>query len=329
MGAALREQPSRAMNQINLSRVDLNLLVVFNAVANCMSVTRAAESLFISQPAVSHSLKRLRHLLDDPLFVSGKGGLTLTIRATDLVQPIKEILASVERIVAPASFDHLTTTRAFSIGASEYAALTILPDLIGALHRAAPSASFEFLTIGAGILDQLAGGELDLTFWGTAAPKAPFRSAELFRETHVAVVDAEHPLAKKAKRAAVTLDDYLGFPHLRINYADTVPSPTDLALAGIGRKRNVAVVTANLAGRALSLKGTSLIATLPSRVIGSYDSKAFVTFPLPFQVTELAYYMVWHARGESDPASAWLRRMILGITNVFRETNGSPEKRTR
>ncbi|WP_158808928.1 LysR substrate-binding domain-containing protein [Beijerinckia sp. L45] len=317
------------MNQINLSRVDLNLLVVFNAVAGSMSVTRAAENLFISQPAVSHSLNRLRLLLDDPLFVSGKGGLALTIRAMDLVQPVKEILASVERVIAPVSFDPLATTRTFRIGASEYAALTILPDLIGALHRGAPLASFEFLTIGSNILDQLAGGELDLTFWGTAAPKAPFRSTELFRETHVAVIDAGHALANKAKRAAVTLDEYLSFPHLRINYADTILSPTDLALAELGRKRNVAVATANLAGRALSLKGTSLIATLPRRVVESYENKALVTFPLPFKVTELAYYMVWHARGESDPASVWLRRMVFETTAGLRETNSSPSRRTR
>ena len=299
------------MHKANLSRVDINLLVVFHQVAECRSVTVAADRLALSQPAVSHALNRLRQLLGDPLFVREKGGLGLTTRALELVEPVRRALDAVELVLAPQSFDPATTERRFRLGASEYTAVTLLPAVASALHADAPNAAFAFESVDASVFEQLAKGEIEVAFWGTTPPLAPFISFELFRETQVGAVGVGHPLAAKARSGDVSLADYMSSLHWRVNYAASIPTLVDTTLNAMGLSRRIALETTGFGGDTALLRGMSLILTLPSRVFNGPAREGIHLFPLPFAVPDFVYYLVWHPRTEADPGSRWLRSRII------------------
>ncbi len=302
------------MRDVNLRRIDLNLLVVFDAVAATRSVTAAADRLALSQPAVSHALGRLRHALGDTLFVRGRKGLTLTPRAADLVGPVREVLDAIGRAVAPPRFNPGETQQTFRLGATEYAALTVVPALARALHAAAPQALFELQHLDERMVERLESGALDLVFWATDPPAPPLVTAELFRETHIGVVDPRHPLAGRAQRGAVTLDDYLAFPHVRMSYGLATPNPVDDALGALRRERRVAVVTASFQSALASLVGTNLIATVPARVVSCFEPvMPLLRFQLPLTLSDYPYYALWHRRTDADPALQWLRGVIFDL----------------
>ncbi len=306
-----------SMRDVNLRRIDLNLLVVFDAVATARSVTAAADRLALSQPAVSHALGRLRISLGDPLFVRGRKGLTLTPRAADLVGPAREVLDAIGRAVAPPRFDPGETRRVFRLGATEYAALTVVPPLVRALHAQAPGATFELQHLDERMVDRLESGVLDLAFWATDPPATPLAIAELFRETHIGVIDRGHPLAARAKQGLVTLDDYLAYPHARMSYGVATPNPIDAALGDLRRERRVAVVTASFQSALASLADSNLIVTVPSRVVAYFESgMPLVRFQPPLPLSDYPYYALWHRRTDADPAIQWLRGVIFDLNTV-------------
>jgi len=299
------------MHVANLSRVDINLLVVFHQVAECRSVTLAADRLALSQPAVSHALNRLRQLFDDPLFVREKGGLGLTTRALELVEPVRRALDAVQSVLAPQGFDPTTATRRFRLGASEYTAVILLPAVASVLHAAAPHAGFAFEAVDGSVFEKLAKGEIEAVFWGTTPPPEPFVATELFRETQVGAVGAQHPLAAKARSGEVSLEDYMSSMHWRVNYAASIPSLVDTTLDGMGLTRRIALETTSFGGDTSLLKNASLMLTLPSRVFNAAADEGVVLFALPFSVPDFVYYLIWHPRTRSDQGSRWLRTQII------------------
>lgn len=298
------------MHETNLARADINLLVVFDAVARTRSVSQAAKLLTLSQPAVSHALRRLRDLVGDPLFVRGHGGLALTPRAQGMVEPVRDILGAVDRVLSAGIFDPRTARNRFRLAASDYAMMTLGPALISAVRRLAPSATLELQHAGPETLARLEAGELDLSFWGATPPARPFVSRELFRERYVGLLCARHPVAVRAAQGALSLDDYLGYPHVVASFRDPRPSPIDTALAGIGRTRTIGVATPNFAANVACLRGADLIASLPSRLMTCVDVRGLVRFSLPLLVPDYPYSIIWHRRSDNDAATAWLRDLI-------------------
>lgn len=300
----------KIMYETNIARLDLNLLVVFDAVARTRSVTVAARRLALSQPAVSHALNRLRDLVGDRLFLRGAGGLVPTPRAEAMMGPAREALAQAARAFAPGDFDPATTTRVFRVAASDYALATIVPALVSLVRAEAPMARLELSGMTTGVLDMLENGELEASFWGAASPPTPWRVEELFREHLVGLVCARHPLAAKARRGEAALDDYLAHPHIAVSWRDARLSSVDDGLARIGRARRIAVATPNFAANVAALRGTDLIMSLPSRYCSGVDLRGLVRFELPLALDDYAYLLVWHARSEGDAANIWLRDAI-------------------
>lgn len=294
---------------MHLERVDLNLLVVFDAVASAGSVTRAAKQLSLSQPAVSHALNRLRDLMGDPLFVRSRGGLAPTPRGESMVAPVRDILAAIGSVLTAPGFDPSSTTKRFCIGASDYSMMTVVPELVRRLRARAPAARLEIRAMGRDSLEELESGDLDLAFWGATPPGPPFESQQLFFERFVGLLCERHPMAIKAAQGALTLEEYLGYPHVLVTFRDPRQSPIDARLAEIGRSRTVAVVTPSFASNVASLRGTDLIMSLPSRLAANSDKHGLLQFELPLAVSEYPYSFVWHRRTNEDPAIDWLRTM--------------------
>lgn len=294
-----------------LSRVDLNLLVVLDAIAQTGSVTLCAERLSLSQPAVSHALKRLRDLTNDPLFVRGRSGLLPTPRAEALLPAVRSALGTVASALAEPSFDPATTDRRFRIAASDYSMMTVLPAVVAQIRTLASGATVEVRHGGPEALTAMERGELDIAFWGDETPGGPFQNKELFRERYVGLVCARHPLADKVRREKLTVDDYAAWPHVIATLRDARLSPVDKALKVLGVSRKFGMISPNFLANMASLPGTDLIMSVPSRLVRVADQEALTVFPLPFDLPDYPYSIVWHSRALADPAHQWLRDAVF------------------
>lgn len=299
------------MHNSNFNRADLNLLVVFDAIARVRSVTGAADVLSLSQPAVSHALKRLRALMSDPLFVRGRDGLVLTPRAEKCAGEVQSILARVGRVLVSDEFDPAATTRAFRFAASDYAMMTIVPSIVRALRTMAPRATIDVDHIDADLHARLEKGDVDVAFVGATKPEGSIASRELFREHFVGLICERHQLALKAGQGRLTLEEYLGYPHVAVTFRNLLHSPIDAKLAELSKTRQVAMVTPNFAANIASLRGTDLIMSLPSRLASLADRRGLVLFKLPLAVPDYPYLMSWHRRSDDDPAVNWLRNLVI------------------
>lgn len=294
-----------------MNRVDLNLLLVFLTIARTRSVTLAAEHLSLSQPAISHALKRLRLLVGDPLFVRGREGLVLTPRAEILLPVVGEALTAVEDALAAPRFDPDTTTRGFSIAASDYSMMTVMPAVVRQLRRLAPRATIQISQGGPETLAAMEAGELDMSFWGAETPGGAFEALELFRENYVGLVCTRHPLALKAAQGKLTVEEFVAYPHVIATLRDARASPVERALAAAGHHRRIGMTSPNFLANMASLPDTDLVMAAPSRLAALRTDAKVVAFQLPLAVPDYPYSIVWHSRATHDDAHKWLREVVL------------------
>ena len=302
------------MNDMNINHFDLNLLVVFDAVARTRSVSRAAEELSLSQPAVSHALRRLREAMSDPLFVRGRSALTLTPRAKEVARPIANILTEARRVFARSQFDCASLARRFRIGASDYAMMALVPGVARALRDSAPDSDIEVAPVGTDTFDRLEAGDLDLVFWGAAPPRGPFVADELFRESFVGLIGARHPLAKAAGSGSIDLDQFLAYPHIVASFPGSSRSPVDKALADLGRARRIGLSTPSFAASVAALRDSDLVMSAPSRLVPALAVSDVVEFVLPLSVPRHPYWLVRHRAGEADTSARWFRELVKRAT---------------
>jgi DNA-binding transcriptional LysR family regulator len=298
---------------MNTARTDLNLLNVFNAIAQTGSVSAAAERLSLSQPAVSHALNRLRKLTGDRLFVRNGGGLLATPRALEMHDAAEQTILSAQRLLTPASFDPSFDAKPFRIASSDYSTMTLVPPLLKSVRWKAPNCAIELASVGSSTLRQLETGGVHCSFWGVAAPGKPFCSTRLFNETLAGVVCGTHPLAKAARRGGVPLESYLAFPHAVVSHGVSSGNPVDSALMAKGLSREVRYTGQSFAGNLTAIAGTNLIMSLPARLLTYAASMGFVSFKLPVPLDPYPFSLIWHARTEDDAALRWLRSEIVAI----------------
>lgn len=294
-------------------RVDLNLLTVFNAIAETGSVSAAAAQLSLSQPAVSHALNRLRRLTGDPLFVRGSGGLLATPRALEMRNPARETINCAQALLLPASFDPMTDTRSFKIASSDYSSITILPSLLRQVRLKAPHCTIELTQVGASTLKLLESGELHGSFWGIKPPEKPIVPMPLFEDRLTGIVSADHPLAAKARHSSVLLEDYLAYPHAVVSHNVSSGNPVDSELHAKGLNRKILYTGQSFAGNLAAIEGTNLVMSLPARLIPFALKMGFVSFDLPFSIDPFPYFYIWHSRTQADIPHVWLRREIAAV----------------
>lgn len=314
-----------------LSRKNLNLLVVFDTVAATGSVKDAAEKLNLTQSALSHAISRLRDMFDDPLFVRGKAGFTMTARAAQLAGPVRETLLSLEGLLKPNSFDPSRANRAFRIGLSECCTILFAGGTIGAARSTAPNVALRMEVFDFQSENRLVEGGLDVALWPYNTPHNPLRSTVLFNDSFVGVVFSTHPLAAKARSGKVALEDYLAFPHVQTILHSARNDDVDNGLEALGRQRQVAVTATTYGPGFPILYNSPLIATVPGYVAlaALQICPEMVIFELPFEVAHLPYRMVWHKRNDQDPALAWLRGLLSKVVEqVVGDTfvNSGPKK---
>jgi DNA-binding transcriptional LysR family regulator len=301
----------------NLRTVDLNLLVVFDALMAERNVTRAAQRNGLSQPAVSKALNRLRGLFDDPLFVRHDRSMQPTARALELAGPIHGALADISRtLTSPAAFEPSTTKATVKIATIDLYHTKLLPSLVRHLRQHAPDVDLQVRATDCSHLrEQLAAGDIDIAFAPLGSRTAELHAEPLWNDRLVTLLANDNPL-----QDPITIESYAAAAHLvdaghvQVSADGVGSSVVDAILAARGLRRRIALVLPNSAGIPFVVAATDLIATLPSRIVKGLvpmSNVRMLTPPLPG--VEVSPHMFWHRRTHSDPLQVWLRAAIRDI----------------
>jgi len=309
-----------------LSRIDLNLLVALQILIEEQSVTRAAERLFITQPAMSKTLQRLRDLFDDPLFIRSGRGLVPTPRAVELEKQLPAVLSSVSDLVVQSQFDPLTYEGGIYIMVAEFIAVQVLPSLTQRLINEAPFMSLRVKGESDTKKRELEDGELDFAIEIARQYGDEYHVTPLGYFTPAVWMRAVHPLADKEK---LTLKDMLEYPFIQYSLLRSRSSASaddtrfDRQLTKRGLKRKKALVTAQLmtAMDALWQTDCLMMATMHDLKIEG-ETYGIVRKPYPEELefdSTVPVVLVQHARTIKSPAHQWVKEQIIGIVREIQE----------
>jgi LysR family transcriptional regulator, nod-box dependent transcriptional activator len=293
---------------MNLRQFDLNLLLALDVLLKERNVTRAAKRLFMSQPAMSGMLARLRQAFDDELLVRVGRNLELTEFAAGIAGRVHQCVLELEELVdSKPSFSPATETRSFSIAASDYVVLLLFGPLMQRLTEAAPHISLHFVRLEVGAGERIAAGEIDFVIL-PAEFELPLPSIPLFEDGWVCAVWAGH----SSIGDRLTIEEYLKHPHVSFNVSNPGHlSMADEYLSRHGHIQRIAASTGSFAAAPFLLRGTRLLATVPRRLGERMQEAADLRLlELPFEVPPLREQLAWNPRFTSNPAHAWMRSQI-------------------
>ncbi|HSH90864.1 MAG TPA: LysR family transcriptional regulator [Ramlibacter sp.] len=290
---------------MQLKDIDLNLLRLFDAVHRTRNVSRAAESIDLTQPAASQGLTRLRALLHDPLFVRASGGVQPTPRAARLAEPIRQALAMMEQALGEsAGFDPAASHRTFRIHMSDIGENRFLPELMGALREQAPGVRIETLPLPrAGITEALDSGRIDLAFGFLPMVKDTQR-VQLLKDRYIVLLRKGHPFARRKRtgKALVAALRELEFVAVRA-HADTLRIVQDLKL-----EDRLRLVTEHFMVLPSIVKDSDLAAVMPRNIALGFEGGYSIVEP-DFPMRDFTVSLHWSRRFESDAGNQWLRKL--------------------
>ena len=304
------------IQHINLAGIDLNLLVVFDALITEQNVTRAGERLGLSQPATSNALSRLRRLMGDELFIRSATGLRPTPRALELAQQLRPALQVMQgALLEKPTFQPATSDRIFAIGMSDYVEFTVLPKLMSRIQAIAPHVS---LQIRSGdrekLFSLLDNGAIDLACGVFPENIAWHKEQRIFQENYVCVCRRDHPVIGNS----LSLEEYLSVSHLLVSIKEDRVGRVDLLLAERNLKRHIALSLPHFLTAPFILAQTDLVATLAERIAISYaENQQLKILPIPMELGGFSVSMRWHQSTENSPACQWLRSIIREIGDTL------------
>jgi DNA-binding transcriptional LysR family regulator len=304
-----------------LGSLDLNLLRVFDAVARERHVTRAAERLNLSQPAVSKALARLRHALGDELFLRRPGGVEPTAPALTLAGPVADALDKIgEAISAQAPFDPATTERIFTLAFSEYAEAVLAPPLLARMAEEAPHALLAISHADRTNWEALLEGDVAIMAVGVLPePPALYTRLRLLPEGFCTLMRADHPLAE----GALTVERFTSVPHLLHSPNGSRSGAIDDMLAETGHTRRLGAVVAHLSAVPEILLRTEMIMTLSSRLaVRLAETHGLVLRDPPVAPRHTRLSLLFHRRFEADAGHAWMRRLVLAVARGVEPPTG-------
>ncbi len=303
---------------LNFRTLDLNLLRVFDVVMSERNLTRAAERLSITQPAVSNALKRLTLSVGEDLLTRAPAGVKPTPRAEALWPEVRTALGHLRAALAPGKFNPQTDATSFRIAMADATAALFMPPLVSQIEHSQALTNLRVLPLAtrdpSALLER---GDADLaigyfpetvTALTSQGSDAALRHAHLHDSEYVCVMREGHPLAERE----LTLDDYCAAHHLLVSFSGRPHGLVDQALGALGRKRRI-VLTVNqyfTAGRVVA--HSNLLTVLPAYFVAATGyCEQVVTRPLPFQLAGLNVAMLWHLRHDRSSAHQWLRARLL------------------
>jgi DNA-binding transcriptional LysR family regulator len=300
---------------MNWRMLDLNLLVVFNAVAQERSATRAAAKLNMTQSAISHALSRLRASLHDDLFVRTPDGMAATPYAERLAGPVRLSLEALRvALEGAAEFDPVSTERGFVIALTNHATLVLATVLVATVSAEAPGVSLDLRPSGTlNVADLLDRGELDLAVGDRAAPGERFSDLQLFENGFAALVRRGHPAGQSG---ALSFPALAAYPHLVFSSTGEATDFVDAELAKRDLARRVPLRIPLLSAAPI-LAQSDMIAVISEKT-GQALAKAapLELLRLPFESPRRPTAMLWHRRLDDVSAHRWLRGVVMRVARA-------------
>ncbi len=294
---------------VDLSGVNLNLLVALDALLTEVNVTRAAGRLGITQSAMSHALRQLREVFGDALLTRGRGGMVLTPRAQALAAPIRRGLLELQRALRnEPEFDPRTSSRHFTLATGDYFASMLLPPLLELLGREAPQVDVDVRPVDfRRTAELLESGGFDLSI-GAYMDDAPgLRQQKLFTEELACAVREGHPDVRRK----LSLETYLRLPHALISPRGEGLGIVDTVLAKLGHSRRIALRVPYFLTAPLVISRSDLVLTAPRRMVERFAGAwQLQVFKPPLALSAFNVFQVWHERYDDDPAHRWLRGTV-------------------
>jgi DNA-binding transcriptional LysR family regulator len=296
----------------DIRNLDLNLLKAFDALIDEGSVTRAAQRLVLTQPAVSAMLTRLRDYFGDPLFVRSQRGMIPTERAMSLSGPIKQVLADINLLLQPEHFDPCSAQMTYTIAATDYALKAVIVPLMAELKKRAPGIRVAVISVVQETLaKQLEQGEVDLALVTPETTPEELHSRALYQEQYVCMMRADHPAATNA---AITLEQFCSLDHILVSNKGSFWGPTDDALAAQKLKRHIGLSVNSFLVLPEILRITDMIAVVPRRLACRHDY--LIMMDTPLEVAGFTKSMAWHERVHRARAHQWIRALCLEVSQL-------------
>jgi len=297
---------------MNLRRIDLNLLTVFDAVMQEGNLTRAANKIGMSQPAVSDAVSRLRHVLKDELFIRTSHGVKPTPRAQQYAGQVKRILDLVILMLSETkSFDVVTSERVFNLVLGDYGELVILPALMQYLDDMQAGISVNVLSQHRHALEEsLRTGAVDFIITPEPIVNPDVKSELVTTEKLVSMVRRDHPQI----RDAMTLEQFVALRHVVLEWPDDRGSMVDQRLRAEGMQRNCHMRVHSFFDMPRVVASTDMVCSIPSQMAYHFaTSHKLASFPIPLQEIDVHLYLNWHSSFDSDPGIQWLKSAITAL----------------
>ena len=293
------------MRCTNMLTLDLNLLRALKVLLDEKHITRAANRIGLSQPAMSRALQRLRHAFNDQLLVRGSTGLDLTARAIELYEPLQNIFLDLNQLVAQPFFDPAIAQAEITIATRDYEVVTILPSVINALSKEAPNLKLRVIPLNGDDLSPLDKHGVDFILSGSESKSAMLYRKKLFTENFVCLISA-----KEAKQK-FTLNKYLKMKHCLITITGDGLGVVDELLAEQDLKREISVYVPHFLAASHIVANSNLIVTLPRRLgLLLSDNKKIKLVEVPLAIPDFPIYLYWHSRNNNNPMHQWVRKTI-------------------
>lgn len=315
---------------MNISKIDLNLLIYLDVLLREKNVTRAASQLNITQPAMSNGLKRLRTLFNDPILVRTSDGMVPTERARTLAPSIRKILLELEETLqGEEEFNEKSSTRVFRIMASDYAASTLLPKLLKLLNRVAPSITIDIMTPSDVTFHDVEAGKIDMAINRFEELPQSFHQKSIWRDSFSCLLSADNSVVSK-----FNLNSYLAAKHVWVSKTGfgvgIGMTPGDIqklgwvdeALARLGKKRDIKVFTRNYHVAMQLAFEDNLIATLPTKaaLLHQNDPNYIIVKP-PFEIPDMELKMIWSPLLHHDASHIWFRHLVIEAARQVQSAN--------
>lgn len=297
---------------MNLHRIDLNLFAVFDAIYTAGSLTKAADVLCITQPAVSNSLARLREMLNDPLFVRTGHSMTPTPVAQNIIVPAREALGLLRKSVQQSHiFEPETSTKAFNFASRDLLEVSIMPRLMASLQDTAPNITLTNYEISRPqIVSAMASGNLDFFADASTFTDIHLKKQVIATDRFVVLARKNHPIVQKD----LSMDDFLKLRHINVSQRKSGAGPIDIALDKLGKKRQIVMRGQHFLTIPSAISKTDLIACIPYHLAKHYD---LAMFEVPFEIPPIEYFLYWHLSADHDAAHRWMRDQIAEVTAVY------------
>lgn len=300
--------------KLNLRSVDLNLLPVFAAIMEAGQLSRAAEQLGMSQPAISAALQRLRHTFADELFVRTRQGMQPTPRARELHEQLGPQLNALRDALDPGNrFDPATSQRHFRIISVDYFEMVVLPPLLARIREQAPDVILEVVPAGDTMADDLHKAKADLAVDAFIFDDDRLHRDVLLEEELVVVARKKHPILKgRCSKKQFLQAEHVVLPDRNRRL------PLDQILNAPGWQRRTGARVTQFSSMLAAAAGSDMIATAPRRLASQYaEALQLQVLPFPVPIPPVPIYLLWAAAQDQDPAHQWLREQLIATLKAL------------